>query len=281
MKCDWYAATVPDDYQTVMGVLSNNLGGEWVKKPRGLNGYTTQFHLVDEFGLNATLLAGGNNGSNPHVFASGDSAIYFSKLVKESWPEHVVTRVDVAQDLYEPGLYSRLSQKIVDVAKHRKIQRLEYKGFANDGRESGNTLYLGSPTSPTRLRFYEKGKQLEQEYAKKGLAVPSGHKDFVRLEIQYRPPKQMRENVAKMSFSDIWGVSHFTKDVAKMLLDLDIEKVYIDPKKSPTDEQAIYWLLRQYSPLANRHGGWSKFGNELEKVAAEMKLLKGVTSVKP
>ena len=71
--------------------------------------------LDNEYGnANVTILAGGNNGANPHAFASGDNAIYFRDLVRDIWPEHAVTRVDVAEDMHQDGLFEKLTDSLIE-----------------------------------------------------------------------------------------------------------------------------------------------------------------------
>ena len=70
MKCDWYAATLPDTPENVVSYMENNIGGTLKKLKSGLHGYSDRWVLDNEHGnANVTILAGGNNGANPHAFA--------------------------------------------------------------------------------------------------------------------------------------------------------------------------------------------------------------------
>ena len=66
MKCDWYAATLPDTPENVVSYMENNIGGTLKKLKSGLHGYSDRWVLDNEHGnANVTILAGGNNGANP------------------------------------------------------------------------------------------------------------------------------------------------------------------------------------------------------------------------
>ena len=46
MRCDWYAATIPDTPQNVIGFLQNNIGGQLKRLKTGMNGYSNRWALI-------------------------------------------------------------------------------------------------------------------------------------------------------------------------------------------------------------------------------------------
>ena len=46
MKCDWYAATLPDTPENVVSYMENNIGGTLKKLKSGLHGYSDRWVLI-------------------------------------------------------------------------------------------------------------------------------------------------------------------------------------------------------------------------------------------
>lgn len=139
-------------------------------------------------------------------------------------------------------------------------------GDWDDFPEKGRTLYLGSQSSPVRMRLYEKG--LQPEYAH--LNKP----DWARIEVQVRPAKDAKEAFAKLSPMDVWGASRWTRDIAARVL----EK-HIDPHPAGTvyrlsdRETALRWMCKQYgahlTSLAADLGGWDCVGLTISEILSD------------
>lgn len=278
MFCDWYAATIPDSYQNVIGFISNNIGGNYKQMSKGVNGYDCRAVFDDENGNpNATILWGGNNGANPHAFASSDKAIDFRNLVREVWPEHSVTRIDVAEDFKEQGFFDECTARLLELAKKNRVKVSTVGDWLTDKSLDGRTLYVGSPTSSAYIRLYEKGKQIaHQAFTKNGLGIPDGMDllDVVRLELQIRPKKSHKALAAKSSLEEMWGYSPWTQEVADELLNLSVPRVDLTEWKKSDDEQALKWLAKQYggtlNRLADRYGSRQAVFDELWKAIDEL-----------
>ena len=104
--------------------------------------------------------------------------------------EHRVTRVDACADFDAPGAFEALLAPSIEVKKERRIMGGK-AGDWDDFPEKGRTLYLGSQSSPVRMRLYEKG--LQPEYAH--LNRPN----WARIEVQVRPAKEAKEAFASLS----------------------------------------------------------------------------------
>lgn len=97
--------------------------------------------------------------------------------------DHRVTRVDSCADFDVPGAFEALLGPSTEVKKERRIMGGK-AGDWDDFPEKGRTLYLGSQSSPVRMRLYEKG--LQPEYAH--LERPN----WARIEVQVRPSKDAK-----------------------------------------------------------------------------------------
>lgn len=278
MKCDWYSATIPDDPQTIISYMENNIGGTLKKLKSGLYGYSDRWVLDDDKGnANVTILAGGNNGANPNVFASGDNAIYFRELVREVWPEHSVTRIDVAEDMQGVGLFEELTDILLEHKDRNRVNISVVGDWLTDKSANGRTLYLGSPKSSASIRLYEKGKQIaNQMFTKNGYGIPEGFPiDWVRLELQLRPKKQQKLKAASDDLVNFWGYSNWTKEVADEVFSLNVPRVKADEWKQTDDDRVMMWLARQYgnflTRLLDKKGSWASVGEELGKYVKKMK----------
>lgn len=285
MICDWYQATISDDYQSVMGYIGNNLKGKWKSAPSGQLGYENRFWFNDDFDVTvATILFGSKNCNqqNPHVYSTAEKAQDLMNLLRLVYPnDHVVTRIDVAEDMNEEGLFDELRGRLMSIASKERLKTSVAGDWLTDNALDGRTMYLGSPKSSMRVRLYEKGKQLANElFISRGFQPP---KDFpihwVRLEAQCRPKNQQRILAATAELTDIWGYAKWTQTVADDVLSLSVPRVRADIWKKSHDEQVFEWVARQYGNFLVRQfekfGSWGNVGFEIGKhVDAYMKAKK-------
>jgi DNA relaxase NicK len=154
-----------------------------------------------------------------------------------------------------------------------KRHRLAFPRIEDElNARAGRTQYVGSAKSNYRVRIYEKGWQVHNKLAaviKKYHGVElqdqfivnesTGElirpEDWVREEIQIRPPKEeARRLVATLSAEECWGVSPWTRELAEETMALRLEKVVMRTRKIGRDEQALRWMCRQYAlPLLRLH----------------------------
>lgn len=275
MICDWYQATISDNYQNVMGYISNNLNGKWKAATSGQMGYENRLWFNDNFDITvATLLFGSKNPNqqNPHLYSSAQNAQDVMNLLRLVYPnDHVVTRIDVAEDMNEDGLFDELQGRLMAIANKERLKTSVAGDWLTQNAPDGRTMYLGSPKSSMRVRLYEKGKQLANEmYISKGFQPPSDFPiNWVRLEAQCRPQKQQRISAATAELTDIWGFSKWTQTVADDVLKLSVPRVKADVWHKSNDEQVFEWVARQYGNFFVRqfekYGSWSDVGTEIGK----------------
>ena len=136
-------------------------------------------------------------------------------------------------------------------------------GDWDDFPEKGRTLYMGSQSSPVRMRLYEKG--LQPEYAH--LNRPN----WARIEVQVRPAKEAKETFASLSPLEVWGASRWTRDIAAKVLEQHIDPHPAGTTYRLTDrETALRWMCKQYgqhlASLAQDLGGWECVGLTLNEI---------------
>lgn len=177
LRFDWYAATLAEtpggDF--VASVLAARCGGN-ARRVRGRFGYVRGYAIEvggTEFAL---VLFGGATGAEVHVEIPGAGCDVLVPVVRQRWPEHRVSRVDVSLDLVVPfaELDARVLELVGSSVKHELITN----------SEGGATRYLGSRKSDYRLRVYRKTEQLRQVYGEAAGNVPDG---IVRVEAVIRP----------------------------------------------------------------------------------------------
>ena len=277
MKFDWYAATVPGvPPMEVLEAVRRGLNGSVVEGHRRL-GYSQCFRIEDRCGdLLAEVLAGsvGKNDLPPHAVATGEKAQEFSRVLRETFPDHRVSRFDAAEDFDEPGAFAGLTNTMGEIALANRVKGL---WITPDDPEDGATYYLGGKSSAVTCRAYQKGLQL-----RKGLHPalrPQVSANWARLEVQVRPPKQMGKALAaSLTPEEAWGFSAWSQALVLAAINLDIPRVEgLGWQPQSDDEKAFDWLCRQYGPLLGRVlqdlGSWECVGLQIGDRLAELSRL--------
>lgn len=281
MHFDWYQVTIDDSSRHVVdaiATLGDGLQSAEIiaRKYR----YKSGVSICSEIdGIKAHVLYGGN-GDKPHAFATGVNAEQFVQLVRQVWPDnHIVTRVDVAQDFNDSAAYGRIKKIARRIAKEHRMRFSSIEDELN--KSAGRTQYIGSATSEYRGRLYEKGlEQLSKlEFLTKGsfirdnenfivntatgeLVKPS---DWIRLELQARPKcREARLIAARATPEQVWTFTDWSYRLAKEVFSLALERMYMKTRKISKDEEAIRWMCQQYGAVLSRFcfelGGWDRLG---------------------
>lgn len=278
---DWYAATIDDTALNLETELSNLLGA-FPKRARGLHGYPNGTDFLRDGNTIAKMIWGGS--ANPHVWASGEDARELSAVLRQRWPDHYVTRVDVAYDFVDGEPWDALYTEALSTAdllpsgeKRARPLKLSTLGDwvrKDEGYPGGRTLYVGSMKSPVLARLYEKGKQMRALHPDQLDKYPLG---WVRLELQVRPQNAARFEVAKLQPAEIWGTSQWARQLHARVFGSSLSAVLMQADRVSDDERAYRFLLRQYGPLLRRRaallavddtaaarlGAWSELGVQL------------------
>lgn len=268
IRFDAYTATTsgmkPDD---ALSLFANTVGLSQLelKQTKGFHQFAERIGVKDDTGMEVgSFQWGGRHGDLVMVEVKGQYTPEVVERLRSGWA-HRVTRVDSCADFDAPRAFERLYKACRQVKKAHGIIGGK-AGDWEDFPEKGRTLYLGSKTSTTRTRLYEKGKQPDYAHL--------GREDWVRLEIQVRPAKEAKNTFSTLSAQEVWGASRWTRDLAAMVL-----AEHVDPHpagstyRKSDDRRAIEWMCRQYGPrlvsMAQDLGGWDVLGLTLSEVVSE------------
>ena len=241
---DWYQASIPAPPKAVVDVFLADFpeAHDVQHSDRGGNGFKASSLIRDREGDTLAIIRHGGN-PQPNVQLSSHNATPGASLIRKHWPDHRVSRADVACD-FAAGetLYDTLVDQCRVVADTRNI----YSGreIRPDHPIAGRCWYLGKPTSNVMLRAYEKG--LEQ----RAKGVADAPEDWVRLELQVRPQKDGKSTVALLSPDQLWGSSRWSRDVAAIVLKHDADRINIDPRQEPDWKRLMAHLVHQYRASA-------------------------------
>lgn len=272
-RFDWYQATVPAPVRDVLGALPGVADGStWEPMRKAPHGYGFGSTLNDQDGPVARLWWGGSH-EHPHVVASGDRAPLVADLLRGQWPDHRVSRVDVCEDYAEPGAYDRLQDLALTVARDCGVK----VGTAGDHllTKEGRTVYLGAPTSHTRLRIYDKAAELRAKFHGQPARLSELPSDLARFEVQVRPQTPAAKRAAAEADPvSLMGSAAWMRKLMLMVSGLDLEPFHAGKVwRQADDERAYAALLAQYGGLLSRIcgdlGSWECVGMQIGSDLAE------------
>lgn len=261
---DWYQATVHATPEALIAELLANLPENVMRGDgKGFNSYARRADLFDPEGeLFACVMHGGVN-PHPNVKSTSDHAPALAGVLRERWPDHRVSRLDVAVDYRGEGAFEDTVRLMSEVGRSH---RMKGEKIIPDDLDDGSTYYLGSRASALRVRCYEKGKEL---FKKTGDPVWRNFFDWTRVELQVRPEKSFKVAAARMQPEEFWGCAQWTRDLASGVLDLNPEAVTMKPTRIADHERAMRALTAQYGPTILRQvaklGSWEAFTEDLQR----------------
>lgn len=267
-RFDWYQASVAAPLEVLRQGLAD-LGdgpGHWEAMQRAPHGYAAGERLLDADGQVLALWHGGVH-SRPHVVASGESAQQVAQGLRERFPGHWVSRADVCIDYAEAGAYGRLQGLALGVARDRGVR----VGTAGDHLLTmrGRTVYLGSPSSHTRLRIYDKAYELRQRFAADPVRLAQVPDELARLEVQVRPQTPAaKAAAARVEPVVLMGSAAWTRELMRQVAALELEPFEAGrPWRQSDDDRAYAALLAQYGGMLSRVcanlGSWDMVGRQI------------------
>ena len=274
VRLDWYQCTLSGpsipDLRACLGQMVPQ--PYWEPQKRARQGYGFADHLQGPDGCAAQILWGGTH-QLPHVVLSGEDAEVGAALLREAWPEtQAVTRADACIDYADPGAYDRLQELALGVAQSEGIK----VGTAGDHLVTmkGRTVYLGAPSSHTRLRIYDKGEQLRQQFAKDPARLATVPEHLARFECQVRPQTpQARYAASKAQAMELMGSARWMRVLMRQVADVELQPFNAGKVWRQSDHQRAYHhMLVQYGPLLKRMGavqGWECLGLQLRDDLAD------------
>lgn len=270
VRFDAYTATTTaakrDDLgQVFMDAIGlGNMSRAAIKETKGFHtfGHRLGFSL-DGHELGA-IQWGGKQGERVMLEVKGEYTPDVVERLRSRF-EHRVTRVDSCADFDVPGAFEALLGPSIEIKKARKIMGGK-AGDWDDFPEKGRTLYLGSQSSPVRMRLYEKGLQPEYQH----LDRPN----WARIEVQVRPAKEAKGTFSGLSPMDVWGASRWTRDIAGRLLEQHVDPHPAGSTYRLSDrETALRWMCKQYgahlASLAQDLGGYDCVGLTIKEILEE------------
>lgn len=270
MSCrfDWYQATVDAEVSPLLGALSRVVDGpcKWEHMAKSPHGYAFGNRLLDEDGQVAMVWWGGCH-QLPHVVSSGESAQVVAEFLRTEFVGHRVTRADACIDYADAGAYDRLQGLALGVAEEKGIR----VGTAGDHLLTlkGRTLYLGAPTSHTRLRLYDKAEELRQKFKHDQQRLAAIPAELTRLECEVRPKTPSAKRAAAMvSPVELMGSSAWMRELMRRVCGLELEPFQAGRAwRQSDDDRAYAALLAQYGGLLKRRrddlGSWDCVGLQL------------------
>lgn len=276
VRFDAYTATTleakTDDLLQVLADAGGLGAFDRMTRTKGFHTFGERLGVKDESGTEwGSISWGGRQGDRVMLEVKGERTPAAVEALRARFP-HRCTRVDSCADFDAYRAFERLYRACRQVKKAHSIIGGKF-GDWEDHPEKGRTLYLGSKTSATRLRLYEKGKQPEYLH----LAKP----DWARIEVQVRPAKEAKDTYTKLTPLEVWGASRWTRDIAASVLE-----EHVDPHPAGTTwrlserDTALAWMCKQYGAhlvsLATDLGGWECVGLTIKEILKEQ--MKGGSS---
>ncbi|MGZ0214357.1 MAG: hypothetical protein ACKVI4_17895, partial [Actinomycetales bacterium] len=203
------------------------------------NGYA-QCEVIERDGAVLAQVYGRSARSGEvHITVTSDACDEVVPILRAKYPEHRVSRADVAVDFATD--FAALDDSALSFATQRNLSHRLFT--SSDG---GATRYIGSPRSEAQLRVYKKSEQLRSLHPESAHTVPDG---IVRCELVIKPGKrELKTRVASMSADEVWGLSRWSSEFAGMVLGFTPERVPTHFRR-PTDwARALHFLSTQYSP---------------------------------
>lgn len=267
-RFDWYQATVGAEVPDIRACLSDLVERPvWEPQKRAKQGYAFADHLIGPDGTAAQIWWGGSHPF-PHVVLSGGDAHEGAMLLRARWPEEqAVSRVDSCIDYIEPGAYDRLQGLALQVAAAERVT----VGTAGDHllTMKGRTVYLGAPSSHTRLRVYDKAEQLRGVFAKDPAKLAEIPEHLARFECQVRPQtSRARYEASKADPMAVMGSAKWMRVLMGLVAGIELEpwqagKVW----RQSDDDRAYAAVLAQYGGMLKRLrddlGSWECVGLQI------------------
>lgn len=273
-RFDWYQGTARVRVEDLKACISDaHPLGEWVELERAPQGYGIAWRLEDGLGRVADVWAGGSH-PHPHFVASGPSAHQVAECIRaDLGNQHTVARVDPCIDYQGAGAYDLLQLACIQVARDRSIK--VSTGGDHLVTMEGRTVYLGSTSSPVRLRVYDKAAELRHKFANHLDVLQDIPDHLTRLEGQIRPKSpEAKAAAAKASPVELFGSAEWMRHLMGMVAGLDLEPFQAGTVwRKSDDDRAYAAMLAQYGNLLSRraadHGSFELLGRQIGDDLAE------------
>lgn len=245
---DWYQATLTGvtDPDLVISLLLMEAGGLVLRESAG--GFNHPRSVRGDFsGGSVAVYFGG--AQDVHVLGTSGAAPHVAAVLRRTFPDHTVSRLDACVDFDQAGSFDQLWRMVYDLARTpRRGGRGGVIGTETAGdwmdAERGRTLYAGGVRSPYRVRVYEKGHEQTAKHPDQTFSL-----DWTRLEAQIRPHGAGKRAAATATPQEAFAWSSFGAAVLEAVAGLALEP--LAPARVPSTDPE-YWLARSYSAVLAR-----------------------------
>lgn len=239
---DWYGASIHiKDPQSIIDIAMTYFVGDY-REAKPQKPYLQAFEMFCGEDVIFKVSHGGIN-PNPYLVASSNNSSRVSEFLKLHFPNHSVSRFDTAIDFDETGAWKSLVDLGFYLAEKYNLKVNQMGDWRDEGK-GGRTLYIGSRTSVTYLRIYEKGKEQIQK-----LIDVDASKNWVRVELEVKPQnKGAKAFASKMKPHELFGSSKWGIELGELLGQKGIPRIKlgtIHEAESELDKRMAY-MLYQY-----------------------------------
>jgi hypothetical protein len=264
-RFDWYQATVRAEVPAVRAALLGLVHGAEAQPIRGRHGFAFADRVTVD-GVELGQVSWGGMHTYPHAHVSGEAAQSWAEVLRAEFPDHSVSRADVCIDYADPGAYDRLQGLALGVAKERGIS----VGTAGDHllTMQGRTVYLGATSSHTRVRIYDKGAELRQQFRADPVRLAEVPAELARLEVQVRPQTPAaKAKAAELHPLAVMGSAAWTRELMRQVAAVDLEPFEAGKGyRQADDDRAYAACLAQYGGMLRRMAerqGWAVLGLQI------------------
>jgi len=244
MRFDAYSASIRQQkINDVAEILSESLGGI-VARGKAMPRFGETLNI--DVGNRMAAWVGKNEKMGLiYVEGKGETSPELAAAIREHFPQHSVPRVDVCEDVDEPGAFERL-QALIRETKGPRVKG-GYVALPDDV-EDGRTWAAGVRGGIAYLRLYEAGKHPDR--------VQFGRPNWVRPELECRPHyARDKEAAATMTPKEVWGFTSWTKSVGEALMQTTVARF------EPEVREYTYSKTDRYLAMTFRRHWEEKFAN--------------------
>lgn len=265
---DWYQATVKASPDDVLAGLLERSDRSRLAHVRGVQGYATTTKLLDEGQLGEVEVWHGGTHAYPHVRFTSDAAPGHAAILRELFPDHAPTRIDVKEDFDAAGVFDRTLPALIEVARRHRV-KVDAQGDHYLTKQ-GRTLSLGSRRSSVMLRVYDKAAQLRAKLSHDPVRLLTVPEHLTRFEVEVKPPSDpfIRGMLAKAEPAAFMGASGVVRDAWAAFGGEAVAPLRVTKEWRPSDDDRTYaYLLSAFGPLLGRRaeeaGSWECLGLQL------------------
>lgn len=248
---DWYQCALSIDPETVVAVAESYFREEcelvvakrMVTPQRPYKSAVELFTVSESHEISFCTVHYGGVNEKCMFRCTSDRAEKGAEFVRKYFPEHTVSRLDVAMDFCEgPELFGVLADWLVEFASScNPKMKIDYRGDWSTASK-GRTLYIGSRQSAVFIRLYEKG------YQQLALGNVSADPDWIRFEAEIKPEKREgKERLSTVTPEQAFGCSRLLRDFVGFISGDKLEPITVGKVRKMVDhERTMSHLCHQY-----------------------------------